>query len=145
MILEDPKYKAICLLRKIKSSAIIYVRSRVESERLAKTLIHEGISSGYYHGGMSFKKKEGMYSDWINNKFSVMVATNAFGMGIDKSDVEMVIHLTIPESLEAYFQESGRAGRNGDKAFAYLLTGPDTVTNMKPWFENLIPDAPFLK
>jgi ATP-dependent DNA helicase RecQ len=145
MMLEDPKYKAICLLRKIKSSAIIYVRSRVESERLAKTLIHEGISSGYYHGGMSFKKKEGMYSDWINNKFSVMVATNAFGMGIDKSDVEMVIHLTIPESLEAYFQESGRAGRNGDKAFAYLLTGPDTVTNMKPWFENLIPDAPFLK
>ena len=145
MLLEDPKYKATCLLRKIKSSAIVYVRSRVESERLANTLKLEGISSGYYHGGMSFKKKEGMYSDWINNKFSVMVATNAFGMGIDKSDVEMVIHLTIPESLEAYFQESGRAGRNGDKAFAYLLTAPDTVTNMKPWFENLIPDSPFLK
>jgi ATP-dependent DNA helicase RecQ len=145
MLLEDPMYRAIGLLRKIKSSAIIYVRSRVESERLAKTLKLEGISSGYYHGGMSFKKKEGMYSDWINNKFSVMVATNAFGMGIDKSDVEMVIHLTIPESLEAYFQESGRAGRNGDKAFAYLITGPDSMTNMKPWFENLIPDAPFLK
>ena len=145
MTIEDPKHKTISLLKKVKSSAIVYVRSRIETEQLATTLELQGISSGFYHGGMSFKKKEVMYSDWINNKFSVMVATNAFGMGIDKSDVEMVIHLTIPDSLEAYFQESGRAGRNGEKAFAYLITGPDTVLNMKPWFENLIPDVPFLK
>ena len=143
--IEDPKHKTISLLKKLKSRAIVYVRSRIETEQLATTLELQGISSGFYHGGMSFKKKEVMYSDWINNKFSVMVATNAFGMGIDKSDVEMVIHLTIPDSLEAYFQESGRAGRNGEKAFAYLITGPDTVLNMKPWFENLIPDVPFLK
>ena len=145
MTIEDPKHKTISLLKKVKSSAIVYVRSRIETEQLATTLELQGISSGFYHGGMSFKKKKVMYSDWINNKFSVMVATNAFGMGIDKSDVEMVIHLTIPDSLEAYFQESGRAGRNGEKAFAYLITGPDTVLNMKPWFENLIPDVPFLK
>ena len=145
MTIEDPKHKTISLLKKIKSSAIVYVRSRIETEQLATTLELQGISSGFYHGGMSFKKKEVMYSDWINNKFSVMVATNAFGMGIDKSDVEMVIHLTITDSLEAYFQESGRAGRNGEKAFAYVITGPDTVLNMKPWFENLIPDVPFLK
>ena len=143
--IEDPKHKTISLLKKLKSSAIVYVRSRIETEQLATTLELQGISSGFYHGGMSFKKKEVMYSDWINNKFSVMVATNAFGMGIDKSDVEMVIHLTITDSLEAYFQESGRAGRNGEKAFAYVITGPDTVLNMKPWFENLIPDVPFLK
>ena len=74
-----------------------------------------------------------------------MIATNAFGMGIDKSNVEVVIHLTIPESLEAYFQESGRAGRNGDKAFAYLITGPSDVTNMKTRFENLLPNISFLK
>ena len=145
MTIEDSKHKTISLLKKLKSSAIVYVRSRIETEQLATTLELQGISSGFYHGGMSFKKKEVMYSDWINNKFSVMVATNAFGMGIDKSDVEMVIHLTIPDSLEAYFQESGRAGRNGEKAFAYLITGPDTVLNMKPWFENLIPDVSFLK
>lgn len=145
MTIEDPKHKTISLLKKVKSSAIVYVRSRIETEQLATTLELQGISSGFYHGGMSFKKKEVMYSDWINNKFSVMVATNAFGMGIDKSDVEMVIHLTIPDSLEAYFQESGRAGRNGEKAFAYLITGPDTVLNMKPWFENLILDVLFLK
>ena len=145
MSMKDPQNKTISLLKKVKSSAIVYVRSRIETEQLATTLELQGISSGFYHGGMSFKKKEVMYSDWINNKFSVMIATNAFGMGIDKSDVEMVIHLTIPDSLEAYFQESGRAGRNGEKSFAYLITGPDTVLNMKPWFENLIPDVPFLK
>ena len=145
MALEDPQYKAISILKKIKSSAIVYVRSRIETEQLAKTLELEGISCGYYHGGMSFKKKELMYSDWINNKFSVMIATNAFGMGIDKSNVEVVIHLNIPESLEAYFQESGRAGRNGDKAFAYLITGPSNVTNMKTRFENLLPNISFLK
>ena len=143
--IEDPQHKTISLLKKVKSSAIVYVRSRVETEQLATTLELQGISSGFYHGGMSFKKKELMYSDWINNKFSVMVATNAFGMGIDKSDVEIVIHLTIPDSLEAYFQESGRAGRNGEKAYAYLITGPDTLFNIKPWFENLIPDVIFLK
>ena len=145
MALEDPQYKAISILKKIKSSAIVYVRSRIETEQLAKTLELEGISCGYYHGGMSFKKKELMYSNWINNKFSVMIATNAFGMGIDKSNVEVVIHLTIPESLEAYFQESGRAGRNGDKAFAYLITGPSDVTNMKTRFENLLTSISFLK
>jgi len=145
MALKDPQYKAISILKKIKSSAIVYVRSRIETEQLAKTLELEGISCGYYHGGMSFKKKELMYSNWINNKFSVMIATNAFGMGIDKSNVEVVIHLTIPESLEAYFQESGRAGRNGDKAFAYLITGPSDVTNMKTRFENLLTSISFLK
>ena len=143
--LEDPQYKAISILKKIKSSAIVYVRSRIETEQLAKILELERISCGYYHGGMSFKKKELMYSNWIDNKFSVMIATNAFGMGIDKSNVEVVIHLTIPESLEAYFQESGRAGRNGDKAFAYLITGPSNVTNMKTRFENLLPNISFLK
>ncbi|MFL2624335.1 MAG: RecQ family ATP-dependent DNA helicase [Flavobacteriaceae bacterium] len=145
MSMKDPQNKTISLLKKVKSSAIVYVRSRIETEQLATTLELQGISSGFYHGGMSFKKKEVMYSDWINNKFSVMIATNAFGMGIDKSDVEMVIHLTIPDSLEAYFQESGRAGRNGEKSFAYLITSPDNLLNMKPWFENLIPDVPFLK
>ena len=145
MTLDDPKYKAISILKNIKSSAIVYVRSRIETEQLAKTYELEGISCGYYHGGMSLKKKELMYSNWIDNKFSVMIATNAFGMGIDKSNVEVVIHLTIPESLEAYFQESGRAGRNGDKAFAYLITRPGDVTNMKIRFENLLPNISFLK
>jgi len=133
------------LLNETKGSAIIYVRSRIATEQIAKVLDNNGISSGYYHGGLDSKIKETVYSNWKSHKFRVMVATNAFGMGIDKSDVGLVIHLSIPGSLEAYFQESGRAGRNGKKAKAVLIMGPNSVEDTRKWFRNQIPEIVFLK
>ena len=142
---EDTEYKTMKLLNETKGSAIIYVRSRIATEQIAKVLDNNGISSGYYHGGLDSKIKETVYSNWKSHKFRVMVATNAFGMGIDKSDVGLVIHLSIPGSLEAYFQESGRAGRNGKKAKAVLIMGPNSVEDTRKWFRNQIPEIVFLK
>ena len=109
------------ILLKIKGSAIIYVRSRKKTYEFSLELNKLGISSTYYHAGLSKDDKTSNQEKWMNNITRVMVATNAFGMGIDKPDVRLVIHLQTPNSTEAYFQEAGRAGRDGEKAFAISL------------------------
>jgi len=108
-------------------------------------LNNNGISSGYYHGGLNAKEKEQHYQQWISDETKVIVATNAFGMGIDKADVSMVIHINIPESLEHYFQEAGRAGRNQKEAKAILLVGPNDIEIAKKWYIDYVPDIDFLK
>ena len=145
LLFEDKDYKIIELLKQNKESAIVYTGSRSATQQLAKMLNNNGISSGYYHGGLNAKEKEQHYQQWISDETKVIVATNAFGMGIDKADVSMVIHINIPESLEHYFQEAGRAGRNQKEAKAILLVGPNDIEIAKKWYIDYIPDIDFLK
>ena len=142
---EDSYFKTVELIKKHTGSAIVYINSRQETERLSNALQQENIHSCYYHGGLSSAQRESAYLLWMQEKKQVMVATNAFGMGIDKANVELVVHLSIPESLENYFQESGRAGRNQKPAFAFLIAGPDTLNQAQKKFENSTANKNFLK
>lgn len=142
---EDKNFKIKSLLKANKDSALVYVGSRIAAQQMAKMLNENGYPSGFYHGGLSNKEKDHQYKQWMANNTKVMVATNAFGMGIDKADVSTVIHTHIPESLEHYFQEAGRAGRNQKPAQAVLLVGPNDIQSTKSWYINQIPDVAFLK
>ena len=104
-----------------QGSAIIYIRSRQLTRDIAKELVENGISATNYHAGLSHAERNARQADWTNDKIRVMVATNAFGMGIDKPNVRLVIHYAAPDTLEAYFQEAGRAGRDGQASYAILL------------------------
>ena len=94
-------------------SIIIYCRSRFKTENTAQEIQRWGLKVGFYHGGLEVRQKKQIYNNWKNNIYPIMVATNAFGMGINKSNVRKVIHLIMPESMESYYQETGRAGRDG--------------------------------
>jgi len=130
----DKRAYVLRILKKYPGSAIIYVNSRILSYQFASFLKSEGISSGSYHAGLSKATKQKVFSEWKNNRLRVMVATNAFGMGIDKKDVRLVIHINIPLSLEAYFQEAGRAGRDMQKAYAMLLYNTESLEKWKTYY-----------
>ena len=119
--LENKGDKLLEILRNVQGSSVVYVRSRKETENVARFLYQNNISSDYYHAGLDSKTRARKQQEWIDNRRRVMVATNAFGMGIDKPDVRTVVHLDLPESLEAYYQEAGRAGRDEKRAYAVLL------------------------
>jgi ATP-dependent DNA helicase RecQ len=118
-------------LKKVKGSGIIYVRSRKGTREISSELRKRGISADFYHAGLSNMVRSTKQDDWLAGKTRVIVATNAFGMGIDKPDVRFVVHADPPDSLEAYFQEAGRAGRDGRKAAAALLFGNADKTKLK--------------
>lgn len=103
------------------SCGIVYVRTRADAEQIAAQLQQRGVSADYYHAGLGFRMRSARQSDWTSGRTRVVVATNAFGMGIDKADVRFVVHHQIPESIEAYYQEAGRAGRDGERAYAVVL------------------------
>ena len=119
------------LVEKISGTGIVYVRSRRRTEELANFLKNYGISSDYYHAGISFKQKEKKQNNWKQGITRIIVATNAFGMGIDKPDVRFVIHMDLPDSLEAYYQEAGRGGRDQKTAYAIVLYNYKDVKRLK--------------
>jgi len=142
---EDKRYKLKMLCSKVQKSAIVYVRTRRLTEDLSRYLNANSCSATSFHGGLSQVEKEKKLCMWLTNKVKIMVATNAFGMGIDKPDVETVVHFQIPDSLENYFQEAGRAGRNGEMAQAVLLTNNADGQQLERQFVTTLPKVSRLK
>jgi ATP-dependent DNA helicase RecQ len=128
---HDQDNTIIDILTKVPGSAIVYVRSRRNAEEVSAILNKSGINSDYYHAGLSTTSREQRQAAWKEGKTPVIVATNAFGMGIDKPDVRVVIHRDVPDSPEAYFQEAGRGGRDGKRAYAVLLYHSGTLRSLK--------------
>jgi ATP-dependent DNA helicase RecQ len=142
---EDKLYKVNQILVKKNGSAIIYVRNRKSCHEVASQLQGLGHQTTFYHAGLTVKEKEHNMAAWMNDKLPIMIATSAFGMGIDKPNVKSVIHINLPENLESYYQEAGRAGRDGEKAFAVLISSPSDVIVAESQFLAILPDTVFLK
>ena len=141
---EDKTASLIHILQRVDGSAIVYVRSRARTKETADELNKAGISADFFHAGLSGFEKHRKQNRWMKGDFRVIVATNAFGMGIDKSDVRAVIHIDIPASPEEYFQEAGRAGRDGKKAYAIVLRSPYDVAVLKRKSTEEFPDRLFI-
>lgn len=142
---NDKYYKLEMILKKNPKSSIIYVRNRRQTIDLCAFLNSKKITATYYHGGLPNVDKDKNMDAWLNNQKQVMVATNAFGMGIDKPDVKTVIHISLPESIESYFQEAGRVGRNGEKAFAVILKNDSDEALVKNQFLDVLPTVDLVK
>ena len=119
------------VLKKVPGSAIVYCKSRKRTKEIAELLQLQNISADYYHAGLTQDDRSKKQEDWIQNKTRVIVCTNAFGMGIDKPDVRAVVHADVPDCLENYYQEAGRAGRDGKKSFAVLLYDEDDIAELE--------------
>lgn len=142
---ETKEKQLLDILRKVPGSAIVYVRSRKMTESVAKLLERNKIRSVFYHAGLSPEERTNRQHDWINNHIRVMVATNAFGMGINKPDVRTVIHLDLPENIESYYQEAGRAGRDGRRSYATIIYHQSDLIALRHKVELSQPDLSELK
>ena len=140
----DKLEQSLHILNKVPGSSIIYVRSRAKTKEVAEWLVANGIPAEHYHAGLDNAEKDRRQQAWQAGTTRVMVATNAFGMGIDKPDVRTVIHLDLPDSIEAYFQEAGRAGRDGKRAYAILLYADDDHAKMLQRVHNQFPERDFV-
>jgi len=141
----DKRQQLIHILNSVAGCAIVYARSRRRTKEVTELLSEAGISATFFHAGLDQATKDERQRDWQQDKIRVMVATNAFGMGIDKPDVRLVIHIDCPDSIEAYFQEAGRAGRDGQKAYAVLLYNEGDRRKLSKRINDTFPDKDYIK
>ena len=141
---ENKEGELLHILGRVEGSAIIYVRNRDKTREVAKLLVEQGISASYYHAGLDAYDKDKRQQQWTEGSIRVIVATNAFGMGIDKSNVRIVIHYEMPDSPEAYYQEAGRAGRDGFTAYAVLLYSPNDKQKLSRRISDNFPNKEFI-
>ena len=141
----DKRDELIHVLRNVEGSAIVYVRSRRRTKEIADMLNDEGISATHFHAGLDTTDKDLRQKSWQEDKVRVMVATNAFGMGIDKPDVRIIVHIDCPDSIEAYFQEAGRAGRDGQKSYAVLLYNGNDQRKLLKRISDTFPEKDYIR
>ena len=142
---EDKEAELLHILSRVEGSAIVYVRNRDKTRESAKMLVEHGISASFYHAGLDTRDKDKRQQQWTEGTLRVIVATNAFGMGIDKADVRLVIHYEMPDSPEAYYQEAGRAGRDGLTAYAVLLYSPDDKRRLSRRISDNFPEKELIR
>lgn len=142
---ENKTGELLHILRRMPGSAIIYVRNRRRTKEITELLHNEGITADFYHAGLDDATKDIRQQRWQSGESRVMVATNAFGMGIDKPDVRIVIHTDLPDSIEAYFQEAGRAGRDGEKAYAVILYSKSDKATLHKRIPDTFPEKEYIK
>lgn len=138
---ENKVHRLLKMLRKVNGTAIVYAGTRRATKETADLLQRHGLSADFYHAGLDPEQRHRKQESWTKGETRIMVSTNAFGMGIDKSDVRMVVHLQLPESPEAYFQEAGRAGRDGQKSWAVLLYHPNDKKVLEEKYVNSFPET----
>ena len=143
--IEDKLNRLLQIFKKTKTPAIVYINSRKKAEEISNFLNANNLSSSFYHAGLSTEIKKSTFENWMTEKTPIIVATNAFGMGIDKANVGVVIHLNIPSSIENYVQEAGRAGRNGKKSFSVVLQNDTDIRLFKEQLERNLPTIKEIK
>ena len=141
----NKEQQLIHILQRVPGSAIVYVRSRQRTKEYADLLCKMGIKATFFHAGLDNSVKDQRQHEWQQDHVRVMVATNAFGMGIDKPDVRVVVHIDCPDSIEAYFQEAGRAGRDGQKAYAVLLYEENDKMKLRKRIADTFPDKDYIR
>ena len=142
---SDKMTELVHIMRSVAGTGIVYVRSRKRTKLIADELNRHGLVADYYHAGLSIEDKEDKQNKWKDDECRIMVATNAFGMGIDKPDVRIVVHVDIPNSLEEYYQEAGRAGRDGKRSYAVMLTTPSDKRTLHKHITDAFPPRDFIK
>ncbi|WP_300795884.1 ATP-dependent DNA helicase RecQ [uncultured Bacteroides sp.] len=142
---ESKQEELLHILKHVEGSAIVYAHNRKRTKEYAQLLNEKGITATFYHAGLSNDTKDQRQKSWVKGETRVMVATNAFGMGIDKPDVRLVVHVDTPDSPEAYFQEAGRGGRDGKKAYAVLLYSKSDKTTLKKRIADTFPEKDYIR